>query len=156
MRFGQYIRKCRKQLGLTQRQVEGIDQGALSKLENGLNPTKREFIADLAEALRFPKEQIDWLWMYSLLDRDPRECVVPLQTQQNRHSVTLTIRERNNHHSEGYEIEISPETTEHEVLKALGPPDRRIRMLSRSKWIYEKEGLHIIFADGKVKDIMLK
>lgn len=47
-------------------------------------------------------------------------------------------------------------SSEQDVLSTLGAPDKKILIPSRCKWIYEKEGLHIIFTDGKVSDIGFK
>jgi len=58
MKFGELIRKRREQLGLTQQQIDGVDQGTLSKIERGKqNPTKRELIEDLARGLQFSPGQ---------------------------------------------------------------------------------------------------
>ena len=54
------------------------------------------------------------------------------------------------------EIHIDLASSEEEVLTRLGPPDNRIRIPAKSKWIYEKFGLHIEFANGKVVNVVFK
>ncbi len=159
MTFGAFIRKRRKQLQLTQKQVLGFDQGTISKTENGQNPTKREIVYDLAVALKLPTddEYIDWLWMYSMLDRVPYERH---QNQEHRASQALTVYDNaNQYHTEpanAEEVSVELNATEEEVLSILGPPDKRMRIPSRIKWIYQAEGLHIVFAGGHVVDVMFK
>lgn len=151
--FGQYIKGAREQMGLEQKDVYGPKQGQsyLSEIEAGRkNPSTRKTIIKIAGLLGLPKDDyfINWLWCYSLLNVDPYEYFRKRPSDKQ-------IRE-NNHYLEGGEVNLSPNTTEEEVLHLMGRPDKRIRLLSLSKWIYEKEGIHLVFADGRVKDIMFK
>lgn len=147
MKFGEFIKKRREQLGLTQQQIEGVDQGTVSKIERGKqNPTQRELIENLAHALRFPPEKVDWLWMYSLLNREPCEYLLA--------DKSMTVNERAGHYTT--EIAIDLDSTEEDVLAALGPPNKRMKIPFQTKWIYHHEGVHVIFANGKVVEVAFK
>ena len=150
MTFGQFIKKRRKELGLRQDEVSDYGQSYIAKLEAGNKRiTKRETIINLAAGLRLPTDErsIDRLLTYSILDKDP--CIYFSAFLDERENSPVAD-------SPNDEISISLQATEKEVLATLGPPDKKIRVPAKSKWIYQAEGIHIIFAEGKVVDVMFK
>lgn len=153
MKFGQYL-KCKiDELGLNQRDLPGFSQSYIANIIAGRNnPIKRSAIVKLAKALSLPPEDYDWLLVYSLLDKEPRGYF----TQEEQQA--LVVYDLNNHYMShnGKEITISLNATENDVIRRLGPPDKRFHVPPKSKWIYEKEGIHIIFVDDRVVDVMFK
>lgn len=148
MKFGEYFKQRRKRLKITQENFPGYSQSYISNIERGINnPTQRELIENLAHALRFPPEKVDWLWMYSLLNREPCEYLLSKKT--------MTVNE---HEARYYTTEVAIDlgSTEEDVLAAMGPPNKRMRIPSQTKWIYQHEGVHVIFSDGKVVEVMFK
>ena len=67
MKFGEFVRTRREQLGLTQYEFEGFGPSYISNIEHGKNrPTRHEIIERLAQQLQLPPNQVKWLWVYSL------------------------------------------------------------------------------------------
>jgi len=152
MKFGEYLERRIEELGLTQGDLPGFSQSYIANIIAGRNnPTKRSTIAKLADALSLEPGDQDWLMVYSLLDTDPRERFRPKEE-------ALAVYEQHNHYTphHGRDIEITINSTENDVQRRLGPPDKRFVVPPKSKWVYEKEGLHIIFAEGRVIDVMFK
>lgn len=154
--FGQYIKGVREQRRLDQKDVYGPTQGSsyLSEIETGKkNPSTRKTIAKIAGLLGLPQDErfIDWMWLYSLLDKDPYEY---FRVENNKIAEqSAEYKTANGNHKE-FIIDVN--ATESEVMNILGPPDKMIRVPSRVKWIYQTEGLHIVFANGRVVDVMFK
>lgn len=156
-KFGEYIKEKREEHQLDQAQIKGFNGPYISEIERGIKfPTRKGTIEKLAKALYLDTSEkfINWLWMYSLIDQDPVFYFHPNGLFQTPVS---SVNETPNHlYNTDDEINIHLNSTEQDVINRLGPPDKKIRVPSRCKWIYEKEGLHVIFTDGKVTDIAFK
>ena len=152
MKFGEYFKRRRKELKLRQEDFAEFDQSYISRIEKGeYKPIKREAIEQLAQALQLPSQRVDWLWVYSLLDRDPDHY---FGTAMSAYPVLAESPAGVSVVSD--DIVIQLQDTEQAVVLKLGPPDKKIRVPAKMKWIYEKEGVHVIFADGRVVDVVLK
>ena len=157
MKFGEYIKQQRTRLNLTQEELSAFTPSYIANIEAGRkNPTKRETIAQLAKALRLPENQVDWLWMYSMLDSDPRDSFAMISLPAFHASEKTEIYM--NGANEKNKISIPLDASEQEIVTRLGHPDYEyvVTGTKKNKWIYEKEGIHIIFANGKVQDVIFK
>lgn len=165
MTFGQYFKKRREELKLTQNDFRDFGQSYISKIEIGKNnPTKRQTIEELADVLQLPKNRIDWLWVYSLLDRDP-ELAFGLRQARTTGLADVRITGLQDVRTTGLQEAMAPnpgparitlDTPEADVLTMLGQPDLLVDVPEKSKWIYNEAGLHIVFAEGKVADVEFK
>jgi len=92
--------------------------------------------------------------MYSLLDREPCEYLLTVKHPTQRAKTELMV----NDYSIPYTTELAIElnASEEDVLSIMGPPDKRMRIPLRTKWIYQSEGVHVIFKSGRVEDVMFK
>ena len=145
MRFGEYIRTRRKDLKLRQNEVTGFAQAYISDIENGKKiPTRRETIEALAEGLKIPHDQVVWLWVYSLLDYDPREYFGASPPAFRNHVNESGIP----YGAATAELEtgMSPAA----VSSLLGVPTRIARFEALMWWVYQDLGLRIRFVDDAV------
>lgn len=152
--FGEYIAEQRLKAGLDQIEVFGEkSQGYISSIENNKRiPKSRKGIENLASALKMkttPKF-IDWLWAYALFGDDPIEYF-----NTSFHGEKPKTNDSMNGNNE---ITISIDASEQDIIARLGQPDYKFVVAGtrKNKWIYEKEGIHIIFANGKVQDVIFK
>ena len=151
--FGQYIKKRRKELNLRQEDFGDFHQTYISKIERELNrPTQRETTNELAKILQLPPELYDWFWLYSILNKDPMECmpVTPINSQPPNF-----VNETNENYMTTLN-EIHVGATTEDVRRILGDPDDNLRFRNKEKWIYERKAIHVIFMDDKVTDITFK
>jgi transcriptional regulator with XRE-family HTH domain len=158
MTFGEFIRRRRKELKLKQAQFPNFDQTYISRIEQGHNnPTIRETIQQLTETLQFPPNYVNYLWMYSLLDQDPREVLAEIGAPllSDRGVAEMPVEYYTPKRSLG-EITIPMGATPEEVEKLLGRPDKTLLLGKKSKWSYYREEAHIVFEDGRAVDIFFK
>ncbi|PID58284.1 hypothetical protein CSB45_04245 [candidate division KSB3 bacterium] len=174
MTFGQYIRFRREKILQRERLEIDFGNSYLASIETEeRRPTKPEVIKRLGKALGIldPTAQ-EWMWYYSMSNKEPYPFPAmykkPIVTKDDLPSifhdsatspsdgskpVSVAADPSSQHNTE---ITLQPNGTEEDVLAILGSPDKKIRVPTRCKWIYEKEGLHIIFSDNKVIDIAFK
>jgi transcriptional regulator with XRE-family HTH domain len=158
--FGQFIREQRERLKLTQGDIEGFGQSYIADIEGGrINPSRRTTIEKLVRTLQIdPKEYgilidvTDWLWIYSLLNREPYEVF----QRPGKSFNSTAIAEYHVAYETEDEITIHPGEPEQMVLLKLGQPSKKVRIPGQVKWIYEDEGLHITFIDGIATTITFK
>jgi transcriptional regulator with XRE-family HTH domain len=153
--FGQYIKRRRKELGLRQKHFEDFTAGYISNIERGeSNPTIRTAIQKLARTLQIPDSQVDWLWMYSILDYDPIRLLETVNAAQQVEAERYHVQEPSEDYSIGIQIQIgdTPET----VIRKLGSPTERLQGPTKMKWIYQDRGIHIVFVDSRVIDVDFK
>lgn len=152
MTFGEYIKHRRKHLGYNQDQLEGFGQSYISSIESGSKrPTKRDTIALLAQSLQLKADQVDWLWAYSLFDRDPFEYF-------GKHRPARVYESENGYFTgaSSSEIIIPEGASMGEVRSKLGEPDLIFRSGDKHKWIYKEHGIHVNFEDDHVFEVLFK
>jgi len=157
MKFKDFFKKRRKELHLTQADfMPDYTQSYISRIEGGKYPNNEDTYYVLAKYLKMEGDRAaDYLWAYARFDADPREyfAIDPLEEDTQ----ALAVYEDGGDYShEHREVSIELNATETDVVSILGPPDKRMRIPSRIKWIYQSEGLHVIFAGGRVVDVMFK
>lgn len=153
MKFGEYFKQRRKRLKITQESFPGYSQSYISNIERGINnPTQRDTIAELARTLQLSPHQVDWLWMFSLLDHDPRESLYAAPDNGSDHH-GLMVRELK---GEYRPKELLPGASPQDVLSMLGEPNDVLRFQDREKWIYDNKAVHVNFQDGKVVEVVFK
>ena len=136
MTFGEYIKTRRKKLGLTQDEIGDYSQSYVASIERGQkNPVKYETIATIASALQLHnKHTIDWLWCYSLLDRDPYQVFCSSPSAQGA-------------------PHIRPGASEIAVRQALGMPSLILEGNRQIRWDYDQQGVHVFFENGNVSKV---
>lgn len=74
LRFGEFIRKRREELGMTQDSFDGMSRSYINSIENGgQRPKQEKTIIQLHRELRIDQleKSVKWLWAYSLFDENP-------------------------------------------------------------------------------------
>jgi transcriptional regulator with XRE-family HTH domain len=147
MKFGEYIRRRRKELDLKQTEMEGFGQTYISDMEIGKSrPVKKKTITELVRVLKLPTDQVDWLWMYSLLNYDPREYF-------RREHGARHVNENSAAYGGRPSKKITIGTPEPDVRAVLGLPDFEVAAGDKTKLCFAKERLLIMLNGGKVSDI---
>jgi len=68
----------------------------------------------------------------------------------------INIAESLASYSAKHSTEITENLSKEEVKRRIGKPDEEITAKGQTKWIYNQKGLHILFEDGQVKDVLFK
>lgn len=156
MTFGEYIKKRRLELNLTQEGLANFGQAYIANIEAGRKfPAKRFTIEKLAKALQLREDQVDWLWAYSLFDCNPSEYFG--RNDGANQAMPMMAEAPSSYQTQQYhEIHIPTGASPEEVTDQLGKPDKVLRLGSKSKWSYYKEEVHVIFENDQATDIIFK
>jgi transcriptional regulator with XRE-family HTH domain len=155
--FNVFVRERREALKLNQGDIAGFGQSYIADIEAGrARPSTLKTVKKLAQALQLDMSEkgLEWLWMYSLLNKDPYEAfqrASVARTQGNHY-----IADGSAVYQASDEISLQPGDSEQAVALKMGPPTRKVRIPGQVKWIYEAEGLHVTFTEGKVVDVVFK
>lgn len=158
--FGQYIQQQREKLGLQQEEIADFGQPYISDIENGRKrPVKRKTIEKLAEALQLREDQVTWLWVYSLLNEEPTSFFARYGFHNGKtpHNPGFMFSEEQRAVYENHlEHEIAVGMTPSDIRAKFGKPDKSVRFGTQRKWIYQEEGIHVLFEDDLVVDVIFK
>lgn len=163
MKFGEYIKKRRKELGLTQEEIGNFGQAYIANIEAGRKrPAKRDTIVKLAKALQLREDQVTWLWVYSMLNEEPTSFFERYGFHDGKSSENpgSVVREQgavypsNPGTNPGQKFSLGMSLSE--VRAKFGDPDKTFQFGNQRKWIYQEEGIHVLFENDQVVDVVFK